>query len=113
MYHDVLVDDVPDMVVVYHKLGVFPMHPRRGAPKRASVGRLLLPGEVVFPDVRLDVVGDPPVSVKLSHIPSQLLTSRVSLSWCVMSNPQVHDRTTRADPQTHNRTTRSGRRGGL
>ena len=66
------------------------------------MGRLLLPGEVVFPDVRLVVVGDPPVSVKMSPIPAQLSASRVAFSRCVMSTTQAHDGTARA-----------GRRGGL
>ena len=102
VHRDVLVEDVPDMLVAYHRLGGLPMQPRRGAPKRASVGRLLLPGEVAFPDVRLGVVGDSPVRVKRSSIPAQLSASRVVLSRCGMSQTQVHDRAARA-----------GRRGGL
>ena len=65
------------------------------------MGRLLLPGEVSFPDVRLDVVGTPPVSVKMSPIPVQLSASRVAFSRCDKSTTQAHDRATRV-----------GRRGG-
>ena len=102
VHRDVLVEDVPDVLVTYHKLGGLPMQPRRGAPKRASVGRLLLPGEVAFPDVRLDMVGASPVSVKRSSIPAQLSVSRVVVSRCGMSKTQVHERAARAS-----------RRGGL
>jgi hypothetical protein len=100
VHRDVLLDDVPDMVVVYHKLGGLPMQPRRDAPKRASVGRLLLPGEVPFPDVHLGVGVTSPVGVKLSRVP--VSASRVALSQHAMSVSQAQDRAQRA-----------ARRGGL
>ena len=95
LHRDVLVDDVPDMEVAYHKLGGLPMHPRRGAPKRASVGRLLLPGEVAFPDFRLGWVGAPPVRVRLPPMPVQTSASRVLSSRSGMSTAQAHDRAAR------------------
>ena len=53
-HRDNLVEDVPAMVVAYHKVeGLYslPMLPCRGAPKRASLGRLLLSEEETFPAV--------------------------------------------------------------
>ena len=61
--------------------------------------RLLLSGEVDFPDVRLGVVGASPVSVKRSPIPVQLSASRVVFSRCVMSKAQTHDRSARTGPR--------------
>jgi hypothetical protein len=69
VYRDVLVDDVPHMVVWYHKLGGLPMQTRRGASTRASVGRWLLSGEVVFPEVASRVVAAPPVCVRVPRRP--------------------------------------------
>jgi hypothetical protein len=77
---DVLVDDVPHMVTAYHKLGGLPMYPRRGASKRASVGRLLLSGEVAFPPVSSCVVVAPPVCVGAPRKSAQVSVS------CVLSS---------------------------
>ena len=88
VHRDVLVDDVPHMVVEYHKLGGLSMQSRCGTPKRASVGRLLLSGEVAFPDV---------VSCVVLSEWSRVLSCR--------SGPSVD--------QVQERSARVGRRGGL
>ena len=93
---------IADMVVAYHKLGGLPMHPHRGAPKRASVGRLLFPGEAAFLDVRLGLVGAPPVRARLPRVPVQMSASRVLSSRSGMCTAQAHDRAAR-----------TGRRAGL
>ncbi len=102
VHRDVLVDDVPHMVTVYHKLGGLSMHPRRGAPARASVGRLLLPGEVAFPPVASCVVAAPPVCVGVPRKSAQVSVSRVLSSRSGMSVVQASERAARV-----------GRRGGL
>jgi hypothetical protein len=102
VHRDVLVDDVPHMVTAYHRLGGLPMQPRRGAPKRASVGRLLLPGEVAFPPVVSCVVAAPPVCVRAPRTSAQVSVSRVLSSRSGMSAAQARDRAARV-----------GRRGGL
>ena len=102
VHRDVLVDDVPHMVTAYHRLGGLPMQPRRGAPKRPSVGRLLLPGEVAFPPVVSCVVTAPPVCVRAPRTSSQVSVSRVLSSRSGMSAAQARDRAARV-----------GRRGGL
>ena len=102
VYRDVLVDDVPHMVTAYHKLGGLPVQPRRGAPKRASVGRLLLSGEVAFPPVPSCVVAAPPVCVRATRRSAQVSVS------CVLSS-----RSGVSADQAHERAARVGRRGGL
>jgi hypothetical protein len=77
VHRDVLVEDVPLMVTVYHALGGLPMQSRRGVPKRASVGRLLLPGEVAFPPLQSCVGASTPVCVGVSKKPVQVSVSRV------------------------------------
>ena len=102
VHRDVLVDDVPHMVTAYHTLGGLPMQPRRGAPKRASVGRLLLPGEVAFPPVPSCVVTAPPVCVRAQRRSAQVSVSRVLSSRSGVSAAQGRERAARV-----------GRRGGL
>ncbi len=102
VHRDVLVDDVPHIVTAYHQLGGLPMQPRRGAPTRASVGRLLLPGEVAFQPVPSCVVAAPPVCVRAPRRSAHVSVSRVLSSRSGVS----------AD-QTRERAARVGRRGGL
>jgi hypothetical protein len=102
VHRDVLVDDVPHMVTAYHKLGGLPMQPRRGAPARASVGRLLLPGEVAFPPVASCVVAAPPVCVGAPRKSVQVSVSRVLSSRSGISAAQASERAAWV-----------GRRGGL
>jgi hypothetical protein len=97
VHRDVLVDDVPHMVTAYHKLGGLPMQPRRGAPKRASVGRLLLSGEVAFPPVQSGVVAASPVGVRVPRRSVQVPVSRVLSSRNAASTAQASERTARAD----------------
>ncbi len=102
VHRDVLVEDVPHMVTEYHALGGLPMQPRRGAPKRASVGRLLLSGEVAFPPLQSCVGANTPVCVGSSRRPVQVSVSRVLSSRSGISVAQARDRAERV-----------GRRGGL
>ncbi len=95
MHRDVLVDDVPHMVTAYHKLGGLPMQPRRGTPKRASVGRLLLPGEVAFPPVQSCVVAASPVGVRAPRRSVQVPVSRVLSSRHAVSSVQACERAAR------------------
>ena len=95
VHRDVLVDDVPHMVTAYHKLGGLPMHPRRGAPKRASVGRLLLPGEVAFPPVQSCVVAASPVGVRAPRRSVPVPVSRVLSSRNAVSTAQARERAVR------------------
>ena len=102
VHRDVLVDDVPHMVTAYHKLGGLPMQPRRGAPKRVSVGRLLLSGEVAFPPVQSGVVAASPVGVRAPRRSVQVPVSRVLSSRNAVSTVQACERAARV-----------GRRGGF
>ena len=79
LHRDVLVEDVPAMVVAYHKLeGSYslPMLPCRGAPKRASLGRLLLTEEEAFPSVGSGPAGVPAVLVRPPRVSLPLAASR-------------------------------------
>jgi hypothetical protein len=49
VHRDTLVRDFPSMLIQYHAQGGLPTQARKGAPKRATTGRRLLPGEDPFP----------------------------------------------------------------